>query len=81
MNSSTTDKNTLKDHNRSTAYDHIKMSSAVSKMDDATRNLIHRLRQKRNSRVHARYEVNESKVAIVYLLQINSLSFIKKIAG
>jgi hypothetical protein len=57
------------------------MLSTVSKMDDATRNLIHKLRQKRNSKIHARYEVNESEVAIVYLLQINSLSFIKKIAG
>jgi hypothetical protein len=37
------------------------MLSAVSKMDDATRNLMHRLRQKRNSRVYDRYEVNESE--------------------
>ena len=61
MNSSTRDKNTLKDNNRRTTYDHIKMLSAVSKMDDATRNLMHRLRQKRNSRVYDRYEVNESE--------------------
>ena len=56
MNSSTRDKNTLKDHNRRTTYDHIKMLSTVSKMDDATRNLMHRLRQKQNSRVHDRYK-------------------------
>ena len=61
MNSSTKDKNTLKDHNRRTTYDHIKMLSTVSKMDDETRNLMHRLRQKQNSRVHNRYEVNESE--------------------
>jgi hypothetical protein len=61
MNSSTKDKNTLKDHNRRTNYDHIKMLSTMSKMDDATGNLMHGLRQKRNSRVHDRYEVNESE--------------------
>jgi hypothetical protein len=58
MNSPTRDKNTLKDHNRRMTYDHIKMLSTVSKMYDATRNLIHRLRQN-ETRVHNRYEVYE----------------------
>jgi hypothetical protein len=60
MDRSRRDKASLKDHNRWTTYHHIEMLSAVSKMDDATRDLMHRLRQKRNSIIHERRQVSES---------------------
>lgn len=55
------DKATLKDHNRWTTYHHIEMLSAVGKMDETTRDLMHRLRKKRNSIIHERHEVNEKE--------------------
>jgi hypothetical protein len=60
-NRSAKDKNTLKDHNRWTTYHHIEMHSAMNKMNDTTRDLMHRLRNKRNSIVHKRYEVNQDE--------------------
>src|SRR5213080_4885781 len=57
MSRLTKDKNTLKDHNRWTTYHHIEMLSPVNKMDDATRDLMHELRKKRNSIVHDRCEI------------------------
>jgi aminoglycoside phosphotransferase len=50
----------LKNHNRWTTYHHIEMLSVVNKMDDGARDSLHKLRQKRNSIVHDRREVNES---------------------
>jgi hypothetical protein len=60
-NRSTKDKKTLKDHNRWTTYQHIEMLSAVNKMNAATRDLMHKLRHKRNSIVHDRHEVNQGE--------------------
>lgn len=59
INRSRSDKNTLKDNNRWTTYHHVEMLSVVNKMDDGARDLLHKLRKKRNSIVHDRMEVNE----------------------
>jgi hypothetical protein len=60
INRSRRDKHTLKDNNRWTTYHHVEMLSVVNKMDDRARDLLYKLRQKRNSIVHDRREVNES---------------------
>ena len=60
INRSRKDKDTLKDNNRWTTYHHIEMLSMVNKMNDGARDLLHKLRRKRNSIVHDRREVNET---------------------
>jgi hypothetical protein len=61
MNRSSKDKVSLKEHRTWTTHHHIEMLSAVNKMDDKTRNLLHKLRQKRNSIIHDRKDIGEKE--------------------